>query len=96
LLLWLDQSTHRAAARSQCCPPLCAAAGNMSTGSGTGSVASSGNARVKALSSQLSRALDELKVFIPPPIQSIISKLAVASRGTALRLPLLPLSLPRS
>jgi hypothetical protein len=38
-------------------------------------------ARVKALAAQLSKALDELKVFIPPPIQSIIAKLAVCQRG---------------
>jgi hypothetical protein len=35
-----------------------------------------------ALSVRLSTALDELKVFIPPPIQSIIVKLAFSQRGT--------------
>jgi hypothetical protein len=33
-----------------------------------------GDARGKALSKALGTALDELKVFIPPPIQSIITQ----------------------
>jgi hypothetical protein len=35
------------------------------------------------LSAQVSKSLDELKVFIPPPIQSIIVKLALPQRGTS-------------
>jgi hypothetical protein len=40
------------------------------------------SARVRVLLAQVSKSLDELKVFIPPAIQSIISKLALGSRGT--------------
>jgi hypothetical protein len=38
---------------------------------------------VKQWAAQLSRALDDLKVFIPPPIQAIVIKLAVSQRGTS-------------
>jgi hypothetical protein len=38
--------------------------------------------RVTALSSQLSRSLDQLNVFLPAPVQSIIVKLVVFQRGT--------------
>jgi hypothetical protein len=38
--------------------------------------------RVKQYTAQLSTALDELKVFIPPPIQSIIVTIALSQRGT--------------
>jgi hypothetical protein len=39
--------------------------------------------RIKQTAQTLNDALDELKVFIPPPIQSIITKLAVSRRGTS-------------
>jgi hypothetical protein len=37
--------------------------------------------RIKQTAQALSDALDELKVFIPPPIQLVITKLAVRQRG---------------
>jgi hypothetical protein len=41
--------------------------------------------RVKALSDRMSRALDQLNVFIPPPVQLIIVKLAaISQRGTVM------------
>jgi hypothetical protein len=50
--------------------------------------------REKALSAALRSAFDQLEVFIPPPVQSIIAMLGVRARGTPSPLPLLlsPLS----
>jgi hypothetical protein len=53
----------------------------MNCGTGTCTSAPIGS-RTKALSVQLNKALDELNVFIPPPIQAIIAKLALSQRGT--------------
>jgi hypothetical protein len=50
--------------------------------------------RVKALSA-LSHALDELNVFIPPPIQLIIVKLTISQRGTVRPAPAPTISTPR-
>jgi hypothetical protein len=37
--------------------------------------------RVQALCEALGGALDELKVFIPPPVQRIVARLTVGTRG---------------